>query len=77
MKLPLDASFTMFNQIEFHYLQYSYSSVESKDHDPHIFPEGISLDIRKDEVDEDHIKRFVSPGDDEGEKELEGEKIVI
>ena len=45
------------------------SSEESKDYDPDIYPEGTSLDIRKDEGDQDNIKSFVSMSDNETKKE--------
>ena len=42
---------------------------ESKNYDPDIYPEKTSLDIRKDEGDEDHMKFFVSFSADKGKKE--------
>ena len=42
-----------------------------------IYPEGTSLDTRKDESDEDHIKSFVSFSDDEGENWEKREEIRV
>ena len=67
-KLLLDTLFTIFNQTESHYLQTVVERVKIMIQ-IFIYPEGTSLDTRKDESDEDHIKSFVSFSDDKGKKE--------